>query len=65
MSDWFSDNQPCQTGLKVIGTIKRIPFSLGRNLKLYKIPDLTLSKDESIIMGKQIDQMLRELDKNK
>ena len=40
MSDLASDNQKAQTGLeKATGTIKR---ELGRNLKLYKIPDLTL-----------------------
>ena len=50
-----------QTGLeKATGTIKR---ELGRNLKLYKIPDLTFVKDESIEYGNKIDQMLRELDK--
>ena len=46
---------------KATGTIKR---ELGRNLKLYKIPDLTFIKDESIEYGNKIDQMLRELDKN-
>ena len=39
MEDLASDNQKAQTGLeKQQGTIKR---ELGRNLKLYKIPDLT------------------------
>ena len=62
MSDLASDNQKAQTGLeKATGTIKR---ELGRNLKLYKIPDLTFIKDESIEYGNKIDQMLRELDKN-
>ena len=61
MSDLASDNQKAQTGLeKATGTIKR---ELGRNLKLYKIPDLTFIKDESIEYGNKIDQMLRELDK--
>ena len=61
MSDLASDNQKAQTGLeKATGTIKR---ELGRNLKLYKIPDLTFVKDESIEYGNKIDQMLRDLDK--
>ena len=46
-----------QIGLeKATGTIKR---ELGRNLKLYKIPDLTFVKDESIEYGNKIDEMLR------
>ena len=39
MSDLASDNQKAQTGLEK----QQEPSSeLGRNLKLYKIPDLTL-----------------------
>ena len=54
MSDLASDNQKAQTGLeKATGTIKR---ELGRNLKLYKIPDLTFVKDESIEYGNKIDR---------
>ena len=61
MSDLASDNQKAQTGLeKATGTIKR---ELGRNLKLYKIPDLTFVKDESIEYGNKIDEMLRNLNK--
>ena len=62
MSDLASDNQKAQTGLeKATGTIKR---ELGRNLKLYKIPDLTFVKDESIEYGNKIDEMLRNLNKD-
>ena len=54
--------QKAQTGLeKATGTIKR---ELGRNLKLYKIPDLTFVKDESIEYGNKIDEMLRNLNKD-
>ena len=61
MSNMASDNQKAQTGLeKATGTIKR---ELGHNLKMYKIPDLTFVKDESIEYGNKIDQMLRDLDK--
>ena len=63
MSDLASDNQKAQTGLeKATGTIKR---ELGRNLKLYKIPDLTFVKDESIEYGNKIDAMLRNLNKTR
>ena len=56
-----SDNQKAQIGLeKATGTIKR---ELGKNLKMYKIPDLVFAKDESIEYGNKIDEMLRNLDK--
>ncbi len=59
MSDLASDNQNAQLGLeKATGTIKR---ELGKNLKMYKIPDLTFIKDESIKYGNKIDQLLRNL----
>ena len=62
LSNLASDNQKAQIGLeKATGTIKR---ELGRNLKLYKIPDLTFVKDESIEYGNKIDEMLRNLHKN-
>lgn len=61
ISDLASDNQKAQVGLKkATGTIKR---ELGKNLQLYKIPDLTFIKDESIAYGNKIDQMLRDLEK--
>ena len=54
MSDLASDNQKAQTGLeKATGTIKR---ELGRNLKLYKIPDLTFVKDESLSRSMRCSQ---------
>ncbi|WP_032463723.1 30S ribosome-binding factor RbfA [Streptococcus agalactiae] len=56
-----SDNQKAQIGLeKATGTIKR---KLGKNLTMYKIPDLQFVKDESIEYGNKIDEMLRNLDK--
>ena len=62
-SELASDNQKAQTGLeKAKGTIKR---ELGRNLTMYKIPDLTFIKDESIEYGNKIDQMLRDLEAKK
>lgn len=61
MSDLTSDNQKVQIGLeKAKGTIKR---ELGKNLTMYKIPDLTFIKDESIEYGNKIDQMLWDLEK--
>ena len=63
MSDLASDNEKAQIGLeKATGTIKR---ELGKNLYMYKIPDLTFIKDESIAYGNKIDQMLRDLDAKK
>ena len=63
MSDLASDNEKAQIGLeKATGTIKR---ALGTNLSMYKIPDLTFIKDESIAYGNKIDQMLRDLDAKK
>ncbi|MCK1216852.1 30S ribosome-binding factor RbfA [Streptococcus uberis] len=61
MSDLASDNQKAQLGLeKATGTIKR---ELGKNLTMYKIPDLIFEKDNSIAYGNKIDQLLRDLDK--
>ena len=63
MSDLASDNEKAQIGLeKATGTIKR---ELGKNLSMYKIPDLTFIKDESIAYGNKIDPMLRDLDAKK
>ncbi|MCS4488188.1 30S ribosome-binding factor RbfA [Streptococcus sciuri] len=60
MSDLASDNEKAHIGLeKATGTIKR---ELGKNLSMYKIPDLTFIKDESIAYGNKIDQMLRDLE---
>lgn len=60
MSDLASDNQKAQTGLeKAKGTIKR---ELGKNLQMYKIPDLSFEKDESLQYGNKIDDLLRQLD---
>lgn len=60
LSDLASVNKKAQEGLeKAKGTIKR---ELGRNLTLYKIPDLIFVKDESIAYGNKIDQLLRDLD---
>ncbi|MGT2742928.1 30S ribosome-binding factor RbfA [Streptococcus plurextorum] len=55
-----SDNQKAQIGLeKATGTIKR---ELGKNLTMYKIPDLVFEKDSSIEYGNKIDQLLRDLE---
>jgi ribosome-binding factor A len=63
ISGLASDNQKAQEGLeKAKGTIKR---ELGQSLQIYKIPDLTFIKDESIAYGNKIDQLLRDLDSKK
>ncbi|HEL0247180.1 TPA: 30S ribosome-binding factor RbfA [Streptococcus equi subsp. zooepidemicus] len=60
MSDLASDNQKAEIGLKkATGTIKR---ELGKQLTMYKIPDLVFEKDNSIAYGNKIDQLLRELE---
>lgn len=60
-SDLASVNKKAQEGLeKATGTIKR---ELGKNLQMYKTPDLTFIKDESIAYGNKIDQMLRDLER--
>ncbi|MEQ9764120.1 30S ribosome-binding factor RbfA [Streptococcus jiangjianxini] len=60
-SELASDNQKAQIGLeKATGTIKR---ELGKNLHMYKIPDLSFEKDESIEYGNKIDELLRHLDR--
>lgn len=60
MSKLASEQEKAQIGLeKAKGIIKR---ELGHNLKMYKIPDLTFIKDESIEYGDKIDQMLRDLE---
>ncbi|MDR2465523.1 MAG: 30S ribosome-binding factor RbfA [Streptococcaceae bacterium] len=61
LSDFASDNEQAAIGLKkATGIIKR---ELGKQLSLYKIPDLTFVKDESVQYGNKIDQMLRDLNK--
>lgn len=61
MSKLASEQEKAQIGLeKAKGTIKR---ELGHNLNMYKIPDLTFIKDESIEYGNKIDQMLRDLER--
>ncbi|HEL1172528.1 TPA: 30S ribosome-binding factor RbfA [Streptococcus equi subsp. zooepidemicus] len=61
MSELASDNQKAEIGLKkATGTIKR---ELGKQLTMYKIPDLVFEKDNSIAYGNKIDQLLRELEK--
>lgn len=61
MSDLASDNQKAEIGLKkATGTIKR---ELGKQLTMYKIPDLVFEKDNSIAYGNKIDQLLCELEK--
>ena len=60
MSKLASEQEKAQIGLeKAKGTIKR---ELGHNLKMYKIPNLTFIKDESIDYGNKIDQLLRDLE---
>lgn len=61
LSDLASEKQKAQQGLdKATGLIRR---ELGKQLTLYKIPELQFSLDESVQYGNKIDEMLRNLDK--
>jgi ribosome-binding factor A len=50
-----------QTGLdKASGLIRK---ELGNRLSLYKTPELTFSRDESVAYGSKIDQLLNKIKK--
>ena len=51
------------TDVQMLGDLSAAKRELGRNLKMYKIPDLTFIKDESIEYGNKIDEMLRNLER--
>ena len=46
-----------------ISIVEKIKRELGKKLTMYKIPDLTFIKDESIEYGNKIDEMLRNLER--
>ncbi|OJF95220.1 30S ribosome-binding factor RbfA [Alkalibacterium sp. 20] len=50
-----------QTGLdKATGLVRK---ELGNRLSLYKTPELTFSRDESVAYGSKIDQLLNKIKK--
>jgi len=62
LSNLASDNDKAAQGLaKVTGFVKR---ELAKRLTIYKLPDISFKKDESILYGDKIDQLLRGLNKD-
>ncbi len=45
---------------KATGLIRR---ELGQRLTLYKTPELKFERDESVLYGSRIDELLRDLNK--
>lgn len=61
LSDLPSEKEKAQRGLeKATGLIRR---ELGRELTLYKTPEITFELDESVEYGNKIDEMIRNLNK--
>ena len=62
LSDKASDKQKAQEGLdKATGLIRR---ELGHRLSIYKTPEITFTRDESVEYGNHIDELLRGLNKD-
>ena len=62
LSDLASDNEKARIGLKkATGAIKS---EVAKRMTLYKIPDLTFAKDESVAYGGKIDELLRNLNQD-
>lgn len=62
LSDKASDNQKAQQGLeKATGLIRR---ELGQRLRLYKTPEITFTKDESVSYGNHIDELIRQMNRD-
>lgn len=59
LSSLASEREKVQTGLeKATGLIRK---ELGSRLSMYKTPELTFKRDESVDYGSKIDQLLRKL----
>ncbi|CZQ86754.1 Hypothetical protein Tpal_808 [Trichococcus palustris] len=59
LSSLASEREKVQTGLeKAAGLIRK---ELGSRLSMYKTPELTFKRDESVDYGSKIDQLLRKL----
>ncbi|ALV21161.1 MAG: 30S ribosome-binding factor RbfA [Carnobacterium sp.] len=62
LSEKESDLENVQLGLdKASGLIRR---ELGQRLTLYKTPELKFERDESVLYGSRIDELLRDLNKD-
>ena len=61
LSDKASEIKKAQEGLdKATGLIRK---ELGSRLSLYKTPELTFERDESVAYGNRIDELIRNLNK--
>ena len=59
LSNLASDNEKAATALKkATGLFKS---ELAKRMTIFKIPDLTFAKDESVEYGSKIDELLRGL----
>lgn len=62
LSDKASDDQKTKAGLeKVSGLIRK---ELGSRLSIYKTPELSFIRDESVQYGDKIDQLLNKLNRD-
>lgn len=62
LSTRASDNEKAARALKkATGLFKS---ELAKRMTIFKIPDLTFAKDESVEYGSKIDELLRGLNKN-
>ena len=59
LSDKAGDGEKAQRGLeKATGLIR---MELGQRIRLFKIPELTFSRDESVQYGNRIDELINQL----
>lgn len=62
LSDKASDDQKTKAGLeKASGLIRK---ELGSCLSIYKTPELSFTRDESVQYGDKIDQLLNKLNRD-
>ncbi|GAK31248.1 ribosome-binding factor A [Weissella oryzae SG25] len=63
MSELASDNQKAKAGLEAAtGLIRR---ELGSRIRIYKTPELSFVKDDSVAYGNKIDDLIRKLQQDK
>jgi len=59
LSDKASEIEKAQKGLeKASGLIRK---ELGQRIKIYKTPELTFARDESVAYGSHIDELIRKM----
>lgn len=62
LSDKASDDQKTKAGLeKASGLVRK---ELGSRLSIYKTPELSFIRDESVQYGDKIDQLLNKLNRD-